>query len=291
MSHHLKRIIVVCMLLLLGACNGTTFVYNRLDFILPWYVDDYTDLNGHQEIYLEELLTPFLTWHRNQELPDYVRILASFESSLDKPQTTESIAAVFSSMEAAWLRLEREGLDRLLDLGAQLSDEQIAEFLETLWEQQAEYEEEYLDRSDARFHEESEENLIDNAQEYLGSLATAQRELVQQSSARLLRSDRAWLQERAAWLEQLSDLLKREAGWQQRVIEAVAARRGELDPEYLRIYQHNMDVIFDLIAQLLNSRSERQDRYLRDKLAELRTDLETLIAQGKQASGCGAAGC
>jgi hypothetical protein len=279
------------MLLLLGACSGTTFVYNRLDFILPWYVDDYTDLNGHQEIYFEELLTPFLTWHRNQELPDYVRILANFESSLDKPQTPATIAAVFSSMEAAWLRLEREGLDRLLDLGAQLSDEQIAQFLETLWEQQEEYEEEYLDRSDAQFHEESEENLIDNAQEYLGSLSTGQRELVRQSSERLLRSDRAWLQERVAWLEQLAELLKREPGWQQRVIDAVAARRGELDPEYLQIYQHNMDVIFDLIAQLLNSRTERQNQYLRDKLAELRTDLETLVAQGKQASDCGPAGC
>jgi hypothetical protein len=179
----------------------------------------------------------------------------------------------------------------LLDLGAQLTDEQIAEFLDTLWEQQDEYEEEYLDRSDAQFHEQSEENLMDNAQEYLGALATEQRELVHQSSDRLLRSDRAWLQERAAWLEQLAELLKREPGWQQRVRDAVAARRLQLDPDYSRIYQHNMDVIFDLIAQLLNSRTERQDKYLREQLSELRTDLETLIAEGKQGSGCNASGC
>ena len=34
------------LLCLLGACSSTTFVYNRLDSILPWYLDDYVDLNN-----------------------------------------------------------------------------------------------------------------------------------------------------------------------------------------------------------------------------------------------------
>ena len=44
------RILTLALLLLLGACSGTTFVYNRLDFLLPWYVDDYAELNGEQEL-------------------------------------------------------------------------------------------------------------------------------------------------------------------------------------------------------------------------------------------------
>ena len=35
---------LICTLLLLGACSSTSFVYNRLDFIVPWYADDYVDL-------------------------------------------------------------------------------------------------------------------------------------------------------------------------------------------------------------------------------------------------------
>ena len=42
-----------------------------------------------------------------------------------------------------------------------------------------------------------------------------------------------------------------------------------------------MDAIYELIAQVLNARSERQSRYLKDKLTDIREDLETLIAQGK----------
>jgi DNA-binding NarL/FixJ family response regulator len=42
-----------------------------------------------------------------------------------------------------------------------------------------------------------------------------------------------------------------------------------------------MGVIYETLAQLLNSRSDQQDRHLRDKLSELQQDVVTLIAQGK----------
>jgi len=284
MSKHFlqwRKALVIGALLLLGACSGTTFVYNRLDFLLPWYVDDYAELNAQQETYLAELLAPFLRWHRNQELPVYVQILAGIEDSLNRPQTPAGIAAVFAEMESAWLRLEGEALNWLLDIGAQLSAEQIAGFLAEMSKQQKEYEEEYLQRSDEEFYQDSYDNLADNAKEYLGTLSDAQRDLLRESSRRLLRSDQAWLQERAQWLSQLAVLLQREPQWQQRVRDAVAARRQNLSPDYRRIYENNMGVIYELVAKLLNERSEQQDRHLRDKLIELRRDLEALVMQGK----------
>ncbi len=44
----LRNFLVVCCLLLLSACSGTTFFYNRLDFFIPWYVDDYVELEREQ---------------------------------------------------------------------------------------------------------------------------------------------------------------------------------------------------------------------------------------------------
>jgi hypothetical protein len=273
--------VIVSLLLLLGACSGTTFLYNRLDFLLPWYVDDYAELNGEQETYLDERLSPFLAWHRAQELPSYVRILGDIEASLDEPQTQAGVEAIFAEFERAWLRVEGEALDWLLDLGAQLSDEQIEGFLEVMWEQQDEYKEEYLERTDEEFYEDSYGHLKDNAKDYLGTLSDKQRELLFESSRQLLRSDEAWLQERADWFTQLAVLLERRPQWQQRVRAAVAARQDNFSPEYVRIYKNNMGVIADAIAQLLNERTEAQDRHLRDKLSELRIDFETLIDEGQ----------
>jgi hypothetical protein len=277
-----SRVFVFGGLLLLGACSGTTFVYNRLDFLVPWYVDDYVDLNQQQKQQLDGLLEPFLASHRSRELPDYMKILETIEGNLDRPQTPEMFAAVFNDFESAWLRLEGESLDWLFDLGAQLSDAQIAELMEELWERQDEYEEEYLERTDEEFLEDSYENARDNAKEYLGPLSDAQRELLLEFSRSLLRSDRVWLQARAQWLTELGVLLERKPGWQERVRAAVAAQRKDISPEYQRIYDHNLQAIYGVIAQLLTGRSDQQDRHLRDRLSSLREDLQSLIAEGEE---------
>jgi len=40
-------------------------------------------------------------------------------------------------------------------------------------------------------------------------------------------------------------------------------------------------VIHAALAQVLNSRTEKQDSRLRKKIADLREDLQTLVAQGE----------
>jgi Family of unknown function (DUF6279) len=275
------KVLVVAALLSISACSGTSFVYNRLDFLVPWYVDDYAELTQEQKAYLDELLAPFLSWHREQELPTYITLLERIEASLKQPLTAAGVAAIFVEFEQAWLRLERESLQRLLELGARLSDAQMASFLEVLWDRQQEYEEEYLTRTDEEFYQDSYENLLDSIQDYLGKLSENQRETLRDASRRLLRSDQAWLQGRADWLTQLAVLLQRQPGWQERVRTQVAMRNDNTAPEHRRIYEHNMGVIYDVLAQLLNDRSDPQDRHLRDKLSELQKDIETLIAQDK----------
>ncbi len=278
------RVWVVATLLFISACSGTSLVYNRLDFLVPWYVDDYAELTQEQKAYLDELLAPFLIWHREQELPTYITLLERIEASLKQPLTAAGVAAIFGEFEQAWLRLEGEALQRLLDLGTRLSDAQMASFLEVLWDRQQEYEEEYLTRTDEEFYEDSYEDLLDSVQDYLGSLSEKQRELLHDASRRLLRSDQAWLQGRGQWLTQLAVLLQRQPGWQERVRAQVATRNDNIPPEYRRIYEHNLGVIYDMLAQVLNDRSDLQDRHLSDKLSELQKDIETLITQGKAAS-------
>ena len=269
------------LLCLLGACSSTTFVYNRLDSILPWYLDDYVDLNNTQDRQLDEMLAPFLAWHRQQELPRYVALLEQVEADLDGPVSAAEVAGIYVGIEDAWLRLQDKSLDWLLALGASLSDEQVQEFLEELNERQEEYEEEYLERSELEYREDSYESLVDSMQDYLGRLNDAQRERLRAASLELRRSDSIWLQERAAWLQRLDVLMQRQPGWQQRVREAIALRDETVSEQYNATYEHNLEVIFSAIAAVLDSRSERQDRRLRAELRDLREDLQTLMEQGR----------
>ncbi|QFU74201.1 hypothetical protein EY643_00250 [Halioglobus maricola] len=255
-------------------------VYNRLDFLIPWYIGKYVDLTRPQKTLLKQELTPFLQWHRSDELPTYVAILDTLEQNLDAEMTPQQVSAIATDFESAWLRVEARGLEWMLVLGEALSDEQMAEFVTSLKEKQVEYEEEYLPRSDAEFHEEAYENLLDSAQDYMGRLDGDQRAILEQAAADMQRSDSYWLQERALWLERLEAMLQREEGWQQALRDSLANRDDTASPEYLAVYEHNGQVIYSALAELANTRTAKQDKRLRRKLSGFREDLETLIEQG-----------
>lgn len=279
----------VLLLVFLTACSSTTFVYNRLDFLLPWYLGDYVELEREQKKQLGSLLDPFLQWHRAEELPQYLQLLQEAESKLDGPLTAADIESISLSFEAAWLRLESRALEWLMELGEELSDEQIAGFITELRDKQSEYEEKYLTRTDEEYHEEAYENLRDSLQDYMGRLDSEQRELLRDSSLELLRSDGVWLTERAAWIDMLQRVLRREPGWQQALREAIASRDDTVSAAYRDTYAHNAGVIYATLAEVINSRSEKQDRRLRSEIGGLERDLETLIEQGRENDSKGAA--
>ena len=47
--------------------------------------------------------------------------------------------------------------------------------------------------------------------------------------------------------------------------------------EAAKEYAHNLDVIYHLLAEVFNTRNEKQDQHLRRQLSKYRTDIETLI--------------
>ena len=88
-----KKILLFSLVFLVG-CSSTTFFYNRLDFLLPWYLESYVDLNQEQRKNLNELLEPFFEWHREEELPKYAEIIGDLELLLDEKIVLSSIESI-----------------------------------------------------------------------------------------------------------------------------------------------------------------------------------------------------
>ena len=276
-----RRLAIVSLLLLLSACSSTTFFYNRLDFLIPWYMGRYVDLDREQSVFLDERLLPFLAWHRNEELPRYLELLDQSEEMLAGPVVADDIARLSLAAEEAWLRVEQRGLEWMIELGAQLSDEQMAEFIDELRKRQLKYEKKYLTRSDEEYREDALDNLRDSLQDYLGRLEPSQRDALEVYVARLIRSDSVWLEERAGWIDRLEAMLQREPGWQQRLREAIRTREETVSEAYTATYNHNLAVINEAVAETLNTRTDKQDRRLRREIEDLRDDLKVLIEQGR----------
>lgn len=276
-----SRVAILALLLVVAGCSSTTFFYNRLDFFLPWYLGRYVDLDASQSDWFEDQLDVLLVWHRREELPRYVEMLASIEGDLNGTVTLERLQMQTQVLEDAWYDLRDPALEILLDLGARLEQEQIDDFIEVLEKRQRKYERKYLKRSDETFREDAQDDLEDGFADFLGRLTSEQRARVAATVERLTRSDATWLAERAAWTSEMKRLLEREPGWQARVRKTIHDWEDELDEEAGAVYDRNTLLVQELMVEVLNLRSERQDRRLRRRLTSLREDLQSLSEQGR----------
>ncbi len=260
---------------LLAGCTAT-FTYKHLDWLIPWYVDGYVDLSRDQRRLLQEQLGPALQWHQQEELSRYVEILDRIESDLGQHVSAGQVQRWVDDIVLAAERVEERMLSEALDFGAQLSDQQMDEFVESLWEQQREYEEEFLDRSDQEYVDDSYENLEDFLKRFTGRLDAGQKQVLFQAADSLQRFDTAWLAERESWLSTLAPLLQRHEGWQEAVKLAYRNRKQLRPPQYTSIIDHNMMIVARAVAGTLNELSGEQRQHVFREIAKLRDRINRL---------------
>ncbi len=274
----LRLTLVALCCWLISGCSST-FLYNQLDWLIPWYMGGYVDLTRDQKRAFKEDLLPVLSWHREEELQSYIVILDRVDTDLDEEISPATVRAWADEFLLAYERLEARTLPLLFDLGEQLSDEQIQEFLQKLRDEQLELEEEYLGRNEEEFVDYSYDNLEENLRDLMGRLSDEQKQALRRAAGEMTRFDASWLAERAHWLDEMEVFLQREPGWRDALRQALANREENHSSEYQTAYAHNEAVIYRAIAEALNLRSDKQDQRLRKEIDKYRRDLNILIAQ------------
>ena len=275
MQKILKKFSLIILIFLTG-CSSTTFIYNRIDFLLPWYLASYVDLSRDQKQYLDELLIPFFSWHRHEELPRYADIINSVEEILDSEVKVENITLITQDVEESWFRLEDELLLWILPLTKDLSDEQINNFLQVMQTKTIESENRYLKRNDQVYQKHNYNRLRKNLRRFIGTMSKEQLDLVKIASKSMRRVDTEWVQNRKKLVANLGSILQRKESWEKRFI-SITHRDDLVSKNYRDNYAYNIDITNHLIAAILNTRTEKQDKKLRAQLKRYRTDIETLI--------------
>ncbi|MGB1150141.1 MAG: DUF6279 family lipoprotein [Candidatus Pseudothioglobus sp.] len=277
LNSFIKKILLFSLIFLVG-CSSTTFIYNRIDFLLPWYLESYVDLNQEQRQKLNELLEPFFEWHREEELPKYVKIIEDFESILDEKIELASIEAITHEVEQSWFRLEDNMIAWVIPMTRELSNEQITEFLQTMQTKTAQNENKYLSRNLQTYQNDNYKRIRKNLRRFIGGMNKDQLDLIDIASKEMIRVDGQWIDNRKALIENLKVILKRGDGWELD-LENITHRDDKVASNYRRTYSHNIEVNERLFVEILNSRTEKQDKKLRSQLLRYKTDIKTLIAQ------------
>ena len=152
------RLVAWCLLLLtLTGCSATQFIYNRVDILVRWYLDDYVSLDRDQRAQFDERLDAFLEWHRREELPEYVVLLDDALTILDDGLPLDASRDMADRIELAAIRFQDPFLELLLSTGEDLRPEQRAEFIANMMAKQEEFEADRLARSDDEYGDDFED--------------------------------------------------------------------------------------------------------------------------------------
>ena len=265
------------VLALLAGCSANRFLYNRADTFVRWAVDDYVDLTSEQQQRFDDNLDVLLDWHRRAELPQYRDFIFLSIAALDDGVTIDEAIVISEAIEQAVNRLQAEFIELLLLTGADLSEQQILDFLAELDRQQQEFAEERLVRDEETYAADAAKSLEGLAKRLLGRLDEAQQSLIASRSKELTRIDRLWYDDRTVWGATLRTILETRApGWQSDVRALSEARSSARTPAYVAGIDHNGDVILELLVDIINGRTERQDRKMRRFLNGLIADIDAL---------------
>ena len=264
-------------LALLAGCSANRFLYNRADTFVRWAVDDYVDLTSEQQQRFDDNLDVLLDWHRRAELPQYRDFIFLSFAALDDGVTIDEAIVISEAIEQAVNRLQAEFIELLLLTGADLSEQQILDFLAELDRQQQEFAEERLVRDEETYAADAAKSLEGSAKRLLGRLDEAQQSLIASRSKELTRIDRLWYDDRTVWGATLRTILETRApDWQSDVRALSEARSSARTPAYVAGIDHNGDVILELLVDIINGRTERQDRKMRRFLNGLIADIDAL---------------
>jgi hypothetical protein len=277
----ISRFIAIAVFsLMLSACSGG-FFYNRLNILVPWYVDGYVDLSKSQRQRLKQDLKPLLAWHKESELSKYALFLTGVETSLDDQLSQQDVLGWMEFALGAYRQLASRSTPVLIELASRLSPEQTAQFLEEMATRQIEQEKEALDRDRQEYDQQTYDGMEEALEYWMGRLSPPQEEVIRDSARALQRYDEDWLAERQRWIDQLAKWLgERPPGWLAALEQGLEDRGDYHNRPYRDAASHNQRVLASAVAEIINLRGKRQDLRLRAELAKWRKRLVKLAEAG-----------
>lgn len=278
----LKKQLIILLLLpfFLVGCSST-YVYNNLDWLLYWYLDDYVELNKTQKVDFDIKLESWLSWHRQQELIQYKNQLTDLKARFNAgPLSAQEWKNEFDKGRAHWERLRNRVGPELVEFAPVLTDEQVAFLFEELEDQNVEREEKRAEKSDEERRKERIEDAQDQMKSYIGKLTKAQKDLIAVYEDRFKSNFVNWIAYRRAIQAQAKELMQTrntDPEFTSKLTTLMENPQSFQSQEYSDISAHNRNVSAEMIAELNLTFTAKQKKRINKKVDDLLEDLEDLI--------------
>lgn len=278
MAKPAKRWIIVLLLSVALSGCGMRFVYNNLDWLAYWLIDDYVELSEQQQQQLEPMLQNWLAWHRRSQLPIYLAQLqllrAQIVAGISPQQLQEQVAAWRENVRVVARYVYRD----LAELAQTATSQQVNQFISELAQQQ-QSEQRQLPHLEYR-----QQHLSKTTERWLGSVNTQQQQQIE-SMAKLLADTRPdWHAVQSQWQQYLTYTMSqsRQQAYLEQAFYVLLVESEQLWPQQLPArFAANHHIWAEGMSEILALANAKQKRHLLAKLDAYIEDLQSLIGDDR----------
>ena len=282
MQEKFKRVLIIYLIFLFISGCTVRLIYNHLDWIIPWYVSDYIDLNDDQDSLLERKLLAQLKWHRVTQLKSYSEFLRELKTKLNNGLTYEDMDKGHYQMRKFWQDLIAHVSPDVAEILSTATDEQIDEFLGNLKKRNERYKEKYIDPTEEERREkkvarmnrfldfcmgdinEEQEKIVDQWSRKLQDISVVRFEFIKLSQKRFKK-----ILENRHNLESFTKELE----------EFLCFRRERWTPELRELAKHNRDLTTKTFLDILSHMTPDQREHINEQIDDLANIFDELAAE------------
>jgi len=271
-------ILLLAVLATVSACTGS-FIYNRLDFLIPFYFGQRVTLDEPQEAQLKAAVRGFTAWHRTSQLERYSEFLRGLAQDAQRPTTREEIQATAQTMAAFWDDLIAGIVPEGTQLLRTLSPGQVDELLASFAEDDEDDYDEYCEPPPKKLIERRIKAMTRSVKHWTRALPDEQKAVIERTARRMKLLGCAALESRALWRAEIKNTLLEDrdaAATQVRLRVLMLEPQRTWTREYREGFLRNRSLIIDMLAELDTTWSDKQRQAISHRLNGIADDLDEL---------------
>ena len=279
---YIKKFAVIALFLLFITGCGSRVVYSHLDWLIPWYINDYISFNSEQKDMLQKRLLQQLDWHRRTQLSKYADLLRALGKDLKnsaQPIDYQRVKYYYASLTEHWKDLLRKIGPDITDVLLTASDDQIDQLFRNLEKQNQKFRAKYIDLATEKLDKKRKQRMIKRIKRWISKLTADQQQAVSDWNSQVKPIEADLLQNRESLQAEVRRLMAhRNNGLKSRkaLLEII------VNPEHMRSsafqnkLDYNDDVTISLWIRMDRLLTPEQRSFLLKRIESLATDFDRI---------------
>lgn len=274
-------VILALVLLICGGCSRVTYAYNHGDWLLRYWISDYTSFNARQKDEIRQDVADYMLWHRKYALPEYAAFLQDVyavvnrDGALDVPD----VVHVRAKISRLYKLTVTPAIRPAAHLLSTLDDRQIEELRSTLAKKNLKGRDETLSGSEQDNLGKRAKKHIHFIEDLVGHLSSEQEKQIREMSLRIPFTTMNCIDQREAEQAGLISLLTNHEG-EDKIAEYFSQWLSTLQtptsPQQLQITEAYDSAMNEMVVRIFELLTKNQKEHLLKKITAYLDDIQKL---------------